>query len=242
MTICDYVDLKVKDIISIVGAGGKTSFMFKIAEELRRNNKVLITTTTKIYVPEKYRYDFLSIGQEKFYKYNTMMKNGIYVYGEKVNEENKVIGLCEKDLDKLKDQFDYIIIEADGSKRKPIKGWKDNEPVIYSKTNKTVGVLDIKTYKNKISNKTVHNCEQFCKITNSEIGKLITFESLSKMITNPNGMFKASKGEKILFVNKAEDTYYLNKAYKLRKMLYEYYPNFLDQIIIGSMKKNIYFK
>ena len=34
MKLSNYIGLKKKDIISIVGAGGKTTMMFKLAEEL----------------------------------------------------------------------------------------------------------------------------------------------------------------------------------------------------------------
>ena len=60
------LDLVKKDIISFVGAGGKTTMMFKLAEELRLNNKVLVTTTTKIYVPLK-RHMTLSVLIKKSY-------------------------------------------------------------------------------------------------------------------------------------------------------------------------------
>ena len=40
-------------VISLVGAGGKTSLMFRLAHELSlTGDSVLTTTTTKIYVPE----------------------------------------------------------------------------------------------------------------------------------------------------------------------------------------------
>ncbi|HID0823801.1 TPA: selenium cofactor biosynthesis protein YqeC, partial [Clostridium botulinum] len=48
MFISDILNLKKRSIISIVGAGGKTSLMLNLSEELRPYNKVLSTTTTKI--------------------------------------------------------------------------------------------------------------------------------------------------------------------------------------------------
>ncbi len=65
MFISDILNFKKGSIISIVGAGGKTSLMFNLSEELRPNNKVLSTTTTKIYNPDKTYYDFICIGEKK---------------------------------------------------------------------------------------------------------------------------------------------------------------------------------
>ena len=41
-------------VISIVGAGGKTTLMFRLARELSKDgDRVLTTTTTKIYMPTR---------------------------------------------------------------------------------------------------------------------------------------------------------------------------------------------
>lgn len=40
------------DIVSITGAGGKTSLMFYLANKLKKRGTVLIVTTTKIFKPE----------------------------------------------------------------------------------------------------------------------------------------------------------------------------------------------
>ena len=42
-----------KDIITIVGAGGKTSLMLSASSYLRKDHKVLVTTTTDIYMRYK---------------------------------------------------------------------------------------------------------------------------------------------------------------------------------------------
>ncbi|MCY6353786.1 selenium cofactor biosynthesis protein YqeC [Clostridium sp. ZS2-4] len=237
MELSSYVGLKQKDIISIVGAGGKTSFMFQLAQDIKKNkSKVLLTTTTKIYVPQKEQYDFICIGEKEFSKYADIDKKGIYVYGTKVNLENKIIGLGEKYLDKLVSKFDYVLIEADGAKKKPIKGWNDNEPVIYEGTTKTIGILDIQTVGMKICESNVHRSEQFCKITNSNQGENITLEHLLNVIFHQQGLFKNAKGEKILFINKADDSYYLNQAEQLKNEINKCCPKFLNKIVSGSIK------
>lgn len=242
MEITSYIGLKQKDIISVVGAGGKTSFMFQLAQDIKKNNgKVLLTTTTKIYVPQKEQYDFICIGEKEFSKYAHRDKKGVCVYGAKVNLENKIIGLEEKYLDKLVSKFDYAIIEADGAKKKQIKGWNDNEPVIYGGTTKTIGILDIQTVGMKICESNVHRSEQFCKIAESHQGENITLEHLLNVIFHPQGLFKNAKGEKILFINKADDSYYLNQAEQLKNKINKYCSKFLNKVVIGSIKKNLYY-
>src|SRR4051812_46307747 len=105
--------------------------MFKLAEELRLSNKVLITTTTKIYLPLESTYDFICTDKKMLPSYINMKDNGIYILGKGVNTENKILGLDERQLEDLAPYFDYILVEADGSKEKQLKGWNESEPVIY---------------------------------------------------------------------------------------------------------------
>ena len=48
-------NIKKGDIITVTGGGGKTTLIFKLAEELKNSGKVLITTTTKMFAPKIYR-------------------------------------------------------------------------------------------------------------------------------------------------------------------------------------------
>ncbi len=242
MKLLSYLELKEKDIISIVGAGGKTSLMFQLAQEIKKNDsKLLLTTTTKIYVPQKEKYDFICIGENQFSKYAKLGKKGIYVYGTEINVEDKVIGLQEEQLDDLVKYFDYTLIEADGSKMKPIKGWNDNEPVVFEKTTKTIGVLDIQVLGMKICEGNVHRIEKFCEITNSDEGKIITHDHLLNVILHPKGIFKNAKGEKILFINKVDRPYNVDKAKELVNKINTCDLKTLDKIIIGSIKNNLYY-
>lgn len=243
MGILSCIGLEEKEVISIVGAGGKTSLLFQLGKDLKKDDcKVLLTTTTKIYRPKKEAYDFLCIDESEFLKVAKSSENGIYVYGTKVNEENKIIGLTEEQLDKLLKYFDYILIEADGSKKKQIKGWNENEPVVYKKSTRTIGVLDIRVLGMDICERNVHRKEAFCRITYGQEGEKITYKHLVSLIVHPQGLFKNSKGEKILFINKADDLYDLNKAKMLKEEINKSHPNFLEKIIIGSIKNNLYYR
>lgn len=233
MKLKNILDISKGDIVSIVGAGGKTTLMYSLAEELRYEHRVLVTTTTKIYMPEKECYDFLNIGENSF---NNNIANGIYLQGKFVNEENKIIGLSDDIIEKEVPYFDYILIEADGSKKKIIKGWNDTEPVIISKTSKTIGIINIEAIGKVINADNVHRVEQFLHITASKGNESITIEHLSSLIFHPKGLFKESKGEKILFVNRVEGPEKTDLTYKLLSRIKEKNQNYLDKIIIGSLK------
>lgn len=242
MELNKLLNLNNGDLVSIVGAGGKTSLMFTLAEELKRDNKLLVTTTTKIFVPGKEQYDFMAIGPENFQNIGFSNKNGIYVYGKSINEEEKIVGIS---IDMLNDQlsyFDYILVEADGSKGKPIKGWNITEPVISSKTVKTIGVLSIESIGKEINENNIHRVREFLNITNAVEDGIISIDNVISIIFHAGGLFKDSVGERILFINKVET----NEQMILAEELMHYIKSrnqkdrLIDKIIYGSLKNKEY--
>lgn len=229
MTLKDLLNLKNGSIVSIVGAGGKTTLMFSLAEELRREYKVLVTTTTKIYYPLRKQYDFIAIGEEKFYSYNYKRNNGIYIYGAMVDNE-KIIGLNPNILNNQVEFFDYVLIEADGSKRKILKGWRDGEPVVIGKTNKTIGVVNIKSIGKRICNENVHRVQEFINITNSHEGDIVNIEHIASLVFHKRGLFKDAVGEKILFLTMIEKED-LFAAKKLIELIHKKNNGFIDKIV-----------
>ena len=130
------------EIITVVGAGGKTSFINYFTQIHRESLKVLFTTTTKIYVPKKNTYDILFMNDTDK-KHISLKNSGVVVAGKYINQENKIIGLNFEEISNIEKYFDLILIEGDGSKKKSLKGWRENEPVIYPKSNKVIGIVDI---------------------------------------------------------------------------------------------------
>lgn len=221
-------------IITVVGAGGKTSFINYFSKYYREKGKVLLTTTTKIYLPDKSIYDniFMTKSNDVLHK---MDSSGVTVAGKYINKDNKIIGLDFYEIDKIEEKFDFILIEGDGSKKKKLKGWKDNEPVVYLKTNTVIGIVDITSYDMNINEENIHNLKEFLKITNSQ-GDKVNLIHLKNMILNKDGLFKNAIGKKFVFINKVESENYKEIAQKLVKLIKE--DNSDISIFYGSIKEN----
>src|ERR1043166_7206335 len=53
------------EVVSLIGAGGKTTTLYRLASELREDGKkILLTTTTKIFKPTKPHVDRLFLVEE----------------------------------------------------------------------------------------------------------------------------------------------------------------------------------
>lgn len=246
MNLIDTFKINNKDIITIIGAGGKTSLMFSASSLLRNDYKVLVTTTTHIYVPDNNLYDkIIMLTHFENENYNNILqnnKNGVYVIGSHIVNNSKIKGLTFDMLDKITPYFDVVIIEGDGSKEKSLKGWNDNEPVIYPKSTKTIGIVDISSIGIDINEENIHRVDKFLEIINDYSNNKVNIEHLEKLILNEKGLFKFSKGEKILFINKVEDINKRKNALNIIKDIKNENQSYIDKFIYGSIFNNEFIK
>ena len=112
-------------VIALVGAGGKTTLMYALAEAFAGNGmNVLVTTTTHILRPEQ-RY--WAENEEKVKK---LWQQGIYAVVGEPCENGKLKAVPEEKLSSYMQIADIVLMEADGAKRKPCKVPAAQEPVI----------------------------------------------------------------------------------------------------------------
>ncbi|MBC2397069.1 selenium cofactor biosynthesis protein YqeC [Clostridium tetanomorphum] len=233
-----------KDVITFVGAGGKTSTMFNLGEELKKlNKKVLITTTTCIYKPCKKQYDNLFIGELLDDLLKEIKEGSITVIGSYFINENKLKGISSELIDSIveKNIFDFILIEGDGARRKSIKAPDFYEPIIPIGTSKTVGVIGMDSIGKEINEDNVHRTELFCKITESKIGQIIGEDTVVKLIENKNGLFKGvpKNSERYLLLNKADSLYNPELVYNIIKNI-DFKHAHMNCIIGINMKSKNY--
>ena len=145
--------IKKNSVTGITGSGGKTSLMFCLAEELSKQGKVLVTTTTKIYEPDENTYEELFLTENKK-SFKGRGKN-IFILGLKI-ENGKLLSPREEDILKIKSQYDYILYEGDGSKQKLMKFWREDEPCLLSFTDTVIGVGSIKSLGLNFNEENIH--------------------------------------------------------------------------------------
>lgn len=197
MNLTEAFDIKKKDVVSFVGGGGKTTAMFHMAEELIPEETVLVTTTTKIGVPSlksefKKYYPHDEIENIDLNKYRLIVSGGPE-HGPKITE------ISDENFKKLYDLVDYVLIEADGSRMKPYKAWRDFEPVIRAETTKTIGVIPVTGILEKLNEEDIFKIELFKE--HFGFDGIFDLQVLKRMIFEDFGIFKGARGSKYIYFN-----------------------------------------
>lgn len=231
LNICEALSLKEKEIISFVGGGGKTTTMFQLSRELKRiNKKVLVTTTTAIFNPQEGEYDYYFLRNMG----NFIPKDGtITVFGDRV-ENGKLLGISPSKVECIasRETFNFILIEADGSKGKPIKAYADHEPVVSHATTMTVGIIGLDCLGKRIID-IAHRPEILAHITDASIEDVVDEEIIVRLVFHKRGLFKDSRGRKAFLLNKASDECSAYRGRRIRAKLLE--KGFEGIVLVGDI-------
>ena len=182
----------------IIGSGGKTTFMLESAKLLGQQKcgqaRVIFTTSTHLAWPGARQPNFypgqllecggqedsLEAAEAKWQELMTQNSaanlEGRLCGLARLNEERtKWIGFMPGELDKIGGWpgLDYMLVEADGSKRLPIKAHASHEPVFYSKADLGVAVIGLQGLGRRIEEGQVHRPQLMCKLLQCEPGALI---------------------------------------------------------------------
>jgi molybdenum cofactor cytidylyltransferase len=184
--------------LAFVGAGGKTSAMFILANQLinRGIKCVLVTTSTHLSIEQTILADRHVVIQEieEIDRALTEMSSGVLLFTGPAYSQQQVEGLSEVCLQKLceaADQHQFpLLIEADGSRQRPLKAPANHEPAIPAWVKEVVLVAGLSGVDKPLTADTVHRPERFSALTGIGEGKNITPDSLTMLLVHPAGGLK----------------------------------------------------
>ncbi|OQY01526.1 MAG: hypothetical protein B6I26_04145 [Desulfobacteraceae bacterium 4572_130] len=244
-SLIEILKLKKHGVISLIGAGGKTTLMFRLARELGcLNKKILTTTTTKIFKPMPHQSPktIISNSLEEIINKskNILKKIPCFTLGAKHLPLGKLKGLHPNLINQLwkSSIFDWIIIEADGASQKSLKACNSKEPVVPSVTTHLISMTGLDIMGKKLNEKSVLRSNLFSSISGLPINADITSHSIAKVLIHDIKKIKCLKNNLIkhIFLNKADhnNQKFAQQIVKILKK--DNNINIIDQILIGSLK------
>jgi len=187
--------------IAVLGGGGKTTLLNKLATEFALVfDAVLQTSLTK--TADNPSRKALSIRNFNKHKYN---QNPMLVVGNKINND-KFEGITEKELKIILPQFDIALFECDGAKNRPLKAHNTIDPTVPDFTTHVIMVVGTDAIRKKVSDGVVHRPDLFCKIWGVNEDDILTTDLIAKVLTSKRGYLSKLKHDckTIFFVNKSD--------------------------------------
>ncbi len=244
--LTEALDLRAKEVISLVGAGGKTTLMFRLAKELSLGGRnVVTTTTTKILEPTSGETNFLFIDPDEdkmknFVQSHLDQYRHITVAKEKL-ESGKLKGVSPDLVNELSrcPGVDMIIIEADGAAGRSVKAPREKEPVIPSNTTLVVAILGVDGLERELNEENVFQPGRVSKITGIPEGRRITDEAMALLITHPEGIFKGapSLSRVVVLLNKVDIPNGMDKATRISQKIFKKGHRQIERVVLGQLKK-----
>lgn len=215
--LVECLNMQGHQIIFLLGSGGKTSMMWYLAQCYKqKQERVLISTTTKIGYPSQAIYDFLSTDN-----FSSLIhaKSGITVAGSSCHDGQKLTMPADPLFRESFSHFDKVFLEADGSKQLPLKGWAAFEPVILPETTVSIGLLPISVIGKVVNEQIIHRLPLFLKCTDTKKDDLVSVQTLIDIITAPSGLFAKRQSVCILCLNQVDSKEKLTQARQLVSLL-----------------------
>jgi len=228
-------------LVSIVGGGGKTSLLFSLAAMLP--GRVVITTTTRIFAVQMKLAkavcypDNLDRLEEFLNLYRSCLVVGKVKGDKALGVDPSLPGEMLNRPD-----VDYVLVEADGSRMRPIKAPAKHEPVVPDETTLLVPMVGIDALNGRLQD-VAHRPELVQQLLGDvgytlALDESLTVEEIAALITHPQGGMKnAPEQARIIpLINKVETKQQLSAARQIsRIVLHE--PK-IERVVIGAMKQD----
>lgn len=193
------LDIPAHAVISITGAGGKTSLIFAWAHELAEaGKKVAVTTTTHMHRPAA-----------------CISENIIFAAEDDPDHKGKVKAPSPEVIEQLRETADVVLIEADGSRRMPLKWPAEWEPVVPDCTDITVCVAGLSA----LGHNTADVVFRAGEIPERLQRETVDVNFLHRIISSRDGGQKGVRGDFRVFLNQVDDDLdRLAAAYRLQQI------------------------
>lgn len=159
-----------KGISAVIGSGGKTSLLRTLSLELSREHTVILATSTH-FLPFPHCPLLLSEEPEPEMLRARLADSPTGILCVARHAENGKLRSPALPFSVLAELADYVLVEADGSKRLPLKAHAAHEPVIPEGSRQCICVVGASGFYRKIG-EVVHRPEHFLSLARERFPEL----------------------------------------------------------------------
>jgi len=139
-SLADALEVMPANLVSLVGAGGKTSLMYRLGRELAEGrHPALLTTTTRLAYPTAGEAAQVVLGEEveaTLELVEARLAASAPVLAGRTRQDGKIIGFAPDFVEALRRRLSgaTIVAECDGARGKSLKVPKPHEPPVAAST------------------------------------------------------------------------------------------------------------
>ncbi len=221
-----------RGVTALVGGGGKTTLMLRLARELAgAGENVIVTTTTHIFPPEG--IVTLTDASETEVKGALASEKLICLGTPASNGKLAAPGIA---INVLTEFADYVLVEADGAKQLPLKAPAEHEPVLPEQTRLVIAVVGLDGAGMPIRN-TAFRPERYAALTGKNADDTATARDIARVLTHPDGQRKGVTNDMrfSVLLNKADGASEKMTAVEIAAELWKY-P--VERVIVAALGGN----
>lgn len=169
-------------VTSVIGSGGKSTLLARLAEELRAKGATVALATTTHFMP--FEGVVTVTGRDVDEVRDALAAGGVACVAVPAEGPAGAAGklgpgaLAPAELARL---ADYVLVEADGSKRLPLKAHAAWEPVVPEGSTQSVLVVGASGFGRPVR-EAVHRPERFCELAGCSPEDEATAEAVAAVI------------------------------------------------------------
>ena len=212
MKLMDALGMKSDEVVALVGGGGKSSAMFRLAREtVETGGRAITTTTTRIFGAQiALAPAHLAAADATRERVAAMLARhrNLLVIGPTDAKSGKADGVS---LDLFRDLRAWfpdacLLNEADGSRMRPFKAPAKHEPVIPAETTLVVPLVGADIFGKPLDDDHVHRPELISALSGVPLGAPITPEIVARVLAHPDGGRKGvpARARVVVLINKVE--------------------------------------
>jgi len=247
--IRDAVDVHAREVVSIVGGGGKTTLMFALAHELMTAGQVVVTTTTtKIFPPSPAESSQVIVSCDTDEIIDLIEGEGTHwghvtVAREVEPSSGKLCGIDTELVRRLSDlaSVTNVIVEADGAAGRSLKAPdRTREPVIPSISACVIPVIGIDVVGCEMSDEFVFRAEIATALTGMARGDTVSPRTVADLVTHDRGMvWNSPDGARVVpFINKVDGYESLPAARMVAEEILSRGRRGIDRVVLGHVRRH----
>lgn len=231
--------LREKEVVALVGGGGKTTLLFALGEELSRpGERVLLTTTTRIWAPPP-SGSFSRVCSADLREIIKLVSEDrgrapcVLIAREK-ERTGKLRGVSPDWVEELArlPGVSRVIVEADGAAGRPLKAPREGEPVFPRNTSLVIPVVGIDALGAPLDEDHVFRSPLAARLLGVEIGTEVTPAMAADLLAEAAGK-RPSLSRVIPFINKLDIPGTLDRARELARILLSHESLRAEKIVLG---------